>query len=371
MSVNVKPATETAGIGPATPISRHHPDSTESARPYWETVLGVQDSIRSTAAVLASPGRFRVEPVMVPPPGPGQVRVQLEGCGICASNLPVWEGRPWFRYPLAPGAPGHEGWGRIDAVGPEVEGLSVGDRVAMLSYNAYARHDLAEARATVVLPPELDGLAFPGEPLGCAMNIFRRSAIKAGETVAVVGVGFLGALLIRLAAAAGAWVVALSRRPCALDIARRQGAAETISTADFPDAARRARALTDETGYDCVIEVAGEQTTLNLAAELTRVRGRLIVAGYHQGGLRQVDMQLWNWRGLDVINAHERDPEAYLAGMRAAVEAVAAGQLDPSPLITHRVSLADLAKAFRMLRERPDGFLKAVLEFQRPFPGRG
>jgi NADPH2:quinone reductase len=101
------------------------------------------------------------------------------------------------------------------------------------------------------------------------------------------------------------------------------------------------------------------------------VRGRLIVAGYHQGGLRQVDMQLWNWRGLDVINAHERDPEAYLAGMRAAVEAVAAGQLDPSPLITHRVSLADLAKAFRMLRERPDGFLKAVLEFQRPFPGRG
>lgn len=61
-----------------------------------------EGAVRGLAAVFADAGRVRVEPVLVPPPEPGQLRVRLEGCGICASNLPVWEGRPWFNYPLAP-----------------------------------------------------------------------------------------------------------------------------------------------------------------------------------------------------------------------------------------------------------------------------
>jgi threonine dehydrogenase-like Zn-dependent dehydrogenase len=72
-------------------------------------------------------------------------------------------------------------------------------------------------------------------------------------------------------------------------------------------------------------------------------------------------MQLWNWRGLDVINAHERDPRAYLEGMRAAVHAVASGLLDPSPLYTHRFPLDRLASALEATRKRPDGFLKALV----------
>lgn len=61
--------------------------------------------------------------IPAPEAGPGQVRVRLEGAGICASELPVWEGREWFHYPRQPGMPGHEGWGSIDAVGEHVEGL--------------------------------------------------------------------------------------------------------------------------------------------------------------------------------------------------------------------------------------------------------
>ena len=72
--------------------------------------------------------------------------------------------------------------------------------------------------------------------------------------------------------------------------------------------------LTGGAFCDRVIEAVGKQWPLDLAAELTRERGRLIVAGYHQDGPRQVNMQLWNWRGLDVINAHERDPEVYMRG---------------------------------------------------------
>jgi threonine dehydrogenase-like Zn-dependent dehydrogenase len=74
-----------------------------------------------------------------------------------------------------------------------------------------------------------------------------------------------------------------------------------------------------------------------------------------------VNMQLWNWRGLDVVNAHERDPAVYAAGMRAAVEAVASGRLDPSPLYTHTLPLDRLGDAMELMAARPDGFLKALV----------
>ena len=72
-------------------------------------------------------------------------------------------------------------------------------------------------------------------------------------------------------------------------------------------------------------------------------------------------MQSWNWRGIDVINAHERDSHVYVNGMRRALELVEEGVLDPSPLFTHRVSLDRLSDAFELLDKRPDGFMKALV----------
>jgi len=169
------------------------------------------DSMR--AAVLTGPGRISIEEVPRPEPGLGQVRVCLEGCGVCASNLTPWAGPEWMQFPTEPGALGHEGWGVVDALGDGVAGLAIGDRVAALSYKSYAEYDLADADAVVRLPESLAGQPFPGEPLGCAMNIFRRSEIAEGQTVAIVGIGFLGAILTRLASSAGARVIAVSRRP--------------------------------------------------------------------------------------------------------------------------------------------------------------
>lgn len=313
------------------------------------------------AAVLSGPGRLELREVPLPEPAPGQVRIRLEGCGVCASNLTPWAGTPWMRYPTEPGGLGHEGWGVVDALGAGVQGLREGQRVAALSYRAYAEYDLADADALVPLPDALAGRPFPGEPLGCALNIFRRSEIRAGQTVAIIGVGFLGALLTRLATNAGARVLAISRRPFSLEVARQMGAAELIPLDDHWRIIEQVKDLTGGAFCDRVIEAVGKQWPLDLAGELTRERGRLIVAGYHQDGPRQVNLQLWNWRGLDVINAHERDPQLYLAGMHAAVAAVAAGELEPAPLYTHRFPLARLADALDATRDRPDGFLKALV----------
>lgn len=311
---------------------------------------------------MREPRSLAIEAVEAPLPAAGEVRVKLEGCGVCGSNLPVWEGRPWFNYPIDPGAPGHEGWGTVDEVGEGVQDLARGDRVALLSYHAYAEYDVAPASAAVRLPDALKGRPFPGEPLACVMNIFRRSAIEPGQTVAVVGVGFIGAALTALAARAGARVLALSRRPFALEMAERMGAAASLSLADGSRAITQARALSGDGGCHCVIEAAGTQETLDIAAELTGVRARLVIAGYHQDGPRQVNLQQWNWRGLDVINAHERDPAVYRSGMQEAVDLVARGGFDPEPLWTHRFPLEEAGAAFETLARRPEGFMKALIE---------
>ncbi|MCX2739889.1 MDR/zinc-dependent alcohol dehydrogenase-like family protein [Pontibacter anaerobius] len=334
-----------------------------------DTLTNNQKKVASTqattmkAAVIEAPKSIKVQETALPRPKAGQVRIRLQGCGLCASNIPVWEGREWFSYPVEAGNPGHEGWGVVDAVGEGVTEVKPGDRVAALSYNAYAAYDLADADKVVKLPESLADKPFPGEPLGCALNIFKRSGIEEGQTVAILGIGFLGALLVQLAKSAGARVIAVSQRGFSLEVATACGADEIIKMDDHYKIIEKVKELTNGNFCERVIECTGKEWPLNLAGELTAERGRLIIAGFHQDGMRQVNIQLWNWRGLDVINAHERDPKEYIKGIKAAVEAVAEGKINPDPLYTHSYTLDNIDKAFENLTNRPDGFVKALITF--------
>jgi threonine dehydrogenase-like Zn-dependent dehydrogenase len=272
------------------------------------------------AGVLAEPRRARQVAARRPEPGPGQVLVRVEGCGVCGSSLPLWDGRPWFAYPLEPGAPGHEVWGRLDD----------GTRVAALCLHGYAEWDVADLDTVVELPPELAGLPFPGEALACAVNVVERGCLPMDthtSRVAVVGMGFLGTCVARIVGN-----VTEVRR-------------ETHVDGEF----------------DVVVEAAGTQESLDTASRLVATGGRLVIAGFHQDGPRTVDLQSWNWRGLDVVNAHERDPRIVVRGMRRAVELAAAGVLDVTELVTHVLPLDRLGDAFELARTRPHGFLKAVV----------
>ena len=311
------------------------------------------------AAVLEGPQRFSVAEVPLPEPGPGEVLIRLEGCGVCASNVEPWEGQPWSTWPGAPGGMGHEGWGRITALGEGVEGLSVGDRVTALTERSYAEYDVARADMVVPLPAALDAMPVPGEPVACAMNIFARSDVRPGQTVVIVGIGFLGAILTRLATDAGARVIAVSRRAETLDLARRMGASETITMDDHWRIIEDVKRLTDGRMAERVIECVGKQWPLDLAGELVAEGGRLVIAGYHQDGPRQVNMQMWNWKGIDIASAHERDAGVRVAGLRAAVDAVASGRLDLTPLLTRDYPLDDLGAAMAATRDKPGAFVKA------------
>jgi threonine dehydrogenase-like Zn-dependent dehydrogenase len=273
------------------------------------------------AAVLSAPQHVSVGEHPVPEPEVGEVVVHVEGCGVCGSSLPVWEGRPWFTYPAEPGAPGHEVWGRTED----------GRRVTGLSHRGFAELDVMREDELVEIPDGLADVPFPGEALGCAVNVVRRAEVRPELDVAVVGMGFLGTAVARIAEVLGARVTPVRRD-------------------DEPSGA-----------FECVIEAAGTQAALDTASRLVATGGRLVVAGYHQDGTRTVDMQSWNWRGIDVVNAHERDPGRSVAGIREAVRLAAAGHLDVGTLVTHRFPLGELDAAFGAAAHRGEGFLKAVV----------
>jgi len=269
------------------------------------------------AAVVAGARQVETRPAVVPEPGPDEVLIEIEGCGVCGSSLPLYEGRPWFPYPGEPGAPGHEVWGRTDD----------GRRVAGLCFHGFAEFDVAPSDTLVDLPSALDGLPFPGEALSCAVNVARRAGAREGDRVAVVGMGFLGTAVARI----------LGR---------------------VTEVRRGARV---EQEFDVVVEAAGTQESLDAASALVATGGRLVVAGYHQDGPRTVDMQSWNWRGIDVVNAHERNPKRYVEGMREAVQLAVDGTLDLEQLVTHRLPLERIGDAFELACTRPAGFVKAVV----------
>jgi threonine dehydrogenase-like Zn-dependent dehydrogenase len=230
--------------------------------------------VAAAQAIFCGDGRARVVQARLRAPARDEVLVRLRGCGVCASNLPVWQGREWFRYPLEAGAPGHEGWGEVVAIGEDVSDVAIGDEVALLSQHAYATHDFAPASMLARIRDCAGDRPLPGELLACVMNILRRSDIRAGQWLAIVGVGFMGALLVQGAARAGARVIALTRRAWAREMAHRCGAAYALDTADRNAAVGAVLELTDGAGCERVIEAGGEQATLDLSSALCAEGGR-------------------------------------------------------------------------------------------------
>ena len=319
-----------------------------------------QGQKKMRAAVLVHPGQFELQQVDIPEPQPDEVRMKVEYCGICSSNLAPWKGAPWFSYPFSPGAPGHESTGVVDQVGSEVTGIKIGESVSMLGNGGFADYQMAKANCVVPISSFPDE-PFLGEPLGCAMNIFRRAQVRQGQWVAIVGMGFLGTILLQLCVDAGANVIAVSRRQSALEMAEIMGASLAFSSEKRAELLKIVRKVTDGRLCDVVVEVGGVQETLDLSSDLIRIRGRLVIAGYHQDGPRSINMQEWNWRGIDVINAHERDETIYVEGIRAAAEALAEGRIRLRGLVSHYFPLERIDEGFRTAVLRPEGFYKGIV----------
>lgn len=249
-------------------------------------------------------GDFSLSEREIGEPGIDQVRIVVEACGVCASDEAVINGiLPGVSFPVVTG---HEIAGRIDALGPGVSGWSVGDRVAVGWYGGscghcdacrqgdgvhcpeaqipgvaydggYADYIIVPAVALVAVPNELS--AVEAAPLACAgvttYNALRHSAARAGDTVAVQGIGGLGHLGVQFAAKMGFDTVAIARGRDKVDLAHKLGATHFIDSA-AKDVATELLALG---GAKVVLATAPNSAAISATVDGLARRGEIVLVG--------------------------------------------------------------------------------------------
>ena len=304
-------------------------------------------------AVLNAPRQLEIADAPVPDPGAGEVLLRVANCGVCASELDMWEGRGAIEYPRFPG---HEVSGTVERVGPGVRSLRPGEPVAAwVTERGLA--DYVTARAEHCFPAGAVPLDLAlAEPLACAVNAVERAAVALGDDVVIVGAGFMGHLVHKLVQLKGPRAVTVAdTRADALERAAALGATRTVDVRREPLAGLDA---------DVAFEVTGVQAGLLAAGDAVRMSGKLVIVGFHRGGSREIPLGAWNWMALDIVNAHFRDPETIMRGMRTGMRLLTSGALALDDLVTHRFALEDVNDAFAVAVEKPDGFVKASITME-------
>ncbi|MBO3798295.1 MAG: zinc-binding dehydrogenase [Thermoproteota archaeon] len=312
-------------------------------------------------AALRGVKNFVIESQPIPKLGSNEVLVRVKACGVCTSDTYTWSGK--IEVTDFPRYIGHEPSGVVERIGECVTSVNVNDHVTVWTEGGgYAEYVKVPEDYVVKIPKELRFEEALGEPIACMVNGVRRSRIKLGDTVVVIGCGFMGSLFIQGTVLRGASkIVAIDLLDERLELARKLGADITINSGE-EDAVKMVMEITGGKGADVVVEATGEQRPLDIATEVVKIRGTLVVFGYHVGGRRSVDMASWNWKGLDIVSAHERDPKIYVEGMRAGIALLSKGRLKMNGLITHLYPLDQINDAFMDATEhRPRGFMKAVI----------
>ena len=313
-------------------------------------------------AVLTGPRRLEIVEEPVPQPAAGEVLLRVAACGVCASELDMWEGRADVDYPRFPG---HEVSGTVEWLGPDVEGLAPGDPVAAwVTTRGFAEYVVVRAEHCFpagTIPLDL-ALA---EPLACAVNAVELAAPALGDDVVIVGAGFMGNLVQKLVQLKGPReVIVADTRHDALERARALGATRTVDVLHEP-IADVVRDATGGAGADVSFEVTGAQSALLALGDVTRMSGKVAIVGFHQGGMRELPLAGWNWMAYEIVNAHFRDVATIMRGMRAGMRLLASGRLALDDLVTHRFPLEDVNEAFAVAVEKPAGFVKATVSAQQ------
>ncbi|HHY46909.1 MAG TPA: alcohol dehydrogenase catalytic domain-containing protein [Firmicutes bacterium] len=311
------------------------------------------------AVKLEAPRVLTVESQPCPEISDEEILVRVRACGVCMSEVDLWEGRR--SGATFPSYPGHEISGTVEKVGSAVQTLRKGDRVVVYTYGGFAEYCKVPGSEAILIP---DGIPFDvaamTEPVGSAIAAGWRSRVRIGDRVGVIGVGFMGALMIQVALLQGALeVVAIDIRPEALDAAREAGAGCVLD-------ARDPSVNLSDLSLDVTIETAGVESTLNAAIEAVRIAGTVVVFGYHQGPGRTINMQMANWKGIDMVNAHERSRALKLAAMRTGIKMLAANKLRIAPFISHRYHLDDIQMAFEDASRKVPGYMKGVVVLGEP-----
>lgn len=280
---------------------------------------------------------LRVVSRPVPKPGPGEVRVRVEACGLCGSDLFLQKGGFGDRTPL-PIIPGHEAAGVVDAIGDGVDGVTVGDQVALYYITtppddpwasrgrpnisphvtrmgvdvdgAFAEYVLRPPAALIVprapVPPPV--LAVLTDAVATPLHGLKRVAkLQPDETLVVFGVGGLGSNAVQIGKAIGARVIAVTRSAAKLRLARELGADETVAAEDG-DPVAAVKALTGGYGPDVVIQCVGSAAVDEQAIAAGGPGGRVVLIGASLDPFQARAVDIF-WRELSVLGSRGFVPD--------------------------------------------------------------
>jgi 6-hydroxycyclohex-1-ene-1-carbonyl-CoA dehydrogenase len=328
------------------------------------------------AAVFHGPEvGLRIDDIPIPEIGPGDVLVKVAACGACHTDLHYIEhGIPTFKAP--PIVLGHEASGIIERAGSEVTNVKEGQRVlipAVLTCGkckfcrmgrenictdmkmlgnhfdgAYAEHVAVPAKDVLDLPEAipLAEASIIADALSTPFHAVKnRAKVRPGDTVVIFGCGGVGINAVQLATLAGAYVIAVDLSEKKLEWAKEFGAAATINASKVEWVSKEVKKLTGG-GADIAMEVIGHPRTIEEAFESVRIGGRLCVVGYTHEKISIVAGKIM-FKELEVTGSLGCPPGEYVPLIRM----VAQGKVDLSRIVTHRVGLSEIEKAFDLMKE--------------------
>jgi L-iditol 2-dehydrogenase len=322
----------------------------------------MSDSMR--AARLHGIGDLRVEVLPRPRPGPRELLVRVEACGICPTDVRKHAIGSHDGYPLNPG---HEWVGTIAAVGADAGGWAVGERVYGDTYAGYAEYALLAAdpspwsHGPLAIPLDLDVMpATFVEPLADCVHAVRDQArVAAGARVCVVGAGQMGLQMVAVAAGAGAEVTAIEPDARRRELARAFGAAHTGGAEELASGAE---------GCEAVILTVGAADLVAPCAAAVAPGGRVVLfAGFGDAPLATLDLNVIHYREVQVVGSEwiGTPPNQRRERYSDALGLIVRGEVPVGRLVSGEVSLDGVEDAFAAVREQRG--LKYVLRpWQRP-----
>ena len=306
---------------------------------------------------LGPPETLEVADVPAPSPAPGEVLVDVHGCGVNFPDTLIIEGRYQFK-PDLPFSPGSEIAGTVAALGEGADGVAVGDRVmGMLGWGGFAEQVAAPASALVPVPDGMDLVTASGFTLAYATSyhaLVDRGRLQEGETLLVLGAaGGVGLAAVQLGAALGARVIAAASTDAKLALCREHGAAETVNYAT-EDLRARLKELTEGKGADVVYDPVGGDLA-EPALRSIAWRGRFLVVGFAAGDIPRIPLNLTLLKGCEIVGVFagafmERQPEDAARNAAALNDLWSSGRI--RPVVSATYPLEEAARALQDISAR-------------------
>lgn len=328
---------------------------------------------------------FRVGEGPVVRPGPGEARIAVRYCGICGTDVHIYHGKMDQRVHI-PQVIGHEASGVVAEVGPEVDNVRPGDRVAVRPLQPGEPAPVDAGQTHIGQNLKFIGIDTPGalqsswtvpahtlhllpeavsdqhgalvEPLAVACHDVRLAGLQPGENAVVIGGGPIGLLIGLVAQQKGGRLLVSEPN------AQRRALAEELGLATVDpltrDLVEEVGRFTEQAFADVVFEVSGTRAGVEVMTQLPRVRGRIVMVAIHSQP-QPVDLFRFFWRELQLIGVRVYEPQDF----DEAIALAAGGRLPLDRLVTEIAPLERIQEIFQTIDRNPEG-MKYLLECSEP-----